>query len=117
MPFNPFKSASGSKNPDPKSSSSLTTTTFPSPETTYTLAASLLHNLHPITLAHITAADTQQFLTELYGFEPSLHWTWIALTFPSKDILSALSSSSTVPRSTRKSLQSFIKQQQSDELE
>ncbi|KAL8864849.1 MAG: hypothetical protein Q9198_009609 [Flavoplaca austrocitrina] len=117
MPFNLFKSASGSKDPDPKSSSSLTTTTFPSPELTYTLAASLLHNVHPITLAHITAADTQQFLTKLYGYEPSLHWTWIALTFPSKDILSVLSSSSAVPRSTRKSLQSFIKQQQSDELE
>ncbi|KAI4282622.1 MAG: hypothetical protein L6R38_002814 [Xanthoria sp. 2 TBL-2021] len=116
MPFNLFKSPSStSKNPS-ANSSSLTTTIFPSPETTYTIAASILHQIHTLTLPSITAADTQQFLTELYGYEPSLHWTWISLTFPSKEIFHALSSQS-LPRHTRKSLQSFVKQQQSDEIE
>ncbi|KAL8648744.1 MAG: hypothetical protein Q9226_005867 [Calogaya cf. arnoldii] len=121
MPFkNLFKSPSSSPEGASSSSSSPTTAIFPSPETTYALCASILHGLHPITLAHITAADAQQFLTELYSYDPALHWTWISLSFPLKDILHALSSSphkDTIPRATRKSLQSFIKKQQSDEME
>ncbi|KAL8785082.1 MAG: hypothetical protein Q9213_003587 [Squamulea squamosa] len=116
MPFNLFKSSSTSKRPNPTSSS--TSTIFPSPEITYSISASILLRLHPTTLASLTAADTQQFLTELYGSEPSPHWDWIACTFPLSSIDHALSHHTpSLPRSQRKALHDFCKRQQVEELE
>ncbi|KAL9000315.1 MAG: hypothetical protein Q9169_001032 [Polycauliona sp. 2 TL-2023] len=121
MPFNLFQTPSTSnKTPEPTSTSALSDTTFPSSEATYAIAAYLLSHAYTKPLRYIKAADTQQFLTEVYGCDPSLHWTWISLAFRSKDIKHAISSSphkQGIPWRTRRSLKSFIKQQQSDELE
>ncbi|KAL8736036.1 MAG: hypothetical protein Q9166_000598 [cf. Caloplaca sp. 2 TL-2023] len=115
MPLNLFKKPSTSKHPF---NSALTSDMFPSPEVTYAISASILLHLHPDRLISITAADTQQFLTELYGTEPSLHWTWIGCTFPPKDILRALEQHEpSIPRSQRKALYGFAKKQQAEELE
>ncbi|KAL8770870.1 MAG: hypothetical protein Q9209_003521 [Squamulea sp. 1 TL-2023] len=116
MPFNLFKSPSTSKRPNP--TSSLTSTIFPTPEITYAISASILLRAHTTTLESVTSADTQQFLTELYGCEPSLHWVWIACSFPLSSIDHALSHHTpSLPRSQRKALHDFCKQQQAEESE
>ncbi|KAL8713082.1 MAG: hypothetical protein Q9225_006838, partial [Loekoesia sp. 1 TL-2023] len=99
MPLNNlFKKPSESKQPV---SAALNSDIFPSPQTTYTLVLSLLLTQHYHTLLyHIQAADVQQFLTELYGYEPFLHWTWIGCTFPPAEIkrqMSYLPTSSPFP--------------------
>ncbi|KAL9603054.1 MAG: hypothetical protein Q9219_001418 [cf. Caloplaca sp. 3 TL-2023] len=82
MPLpNPFKKPlEETKSSSPPSP--LTPDIFPAPETTYWLASILLHNRHPDLFEYLREADAQQYLTEIYGCEPSLHWTWIACSFP-----------------------------------
>lgn len=100
MPFNPFKSSS-----EP---------TFPPQYITSALAAGMLKRLDPITFAKITAADTQTYLANYKGNEDSRSWSWISAIFPFEDIHDALSSfpAESLDRHTRKSLESFVKQDQ-----
>ncbi|KAL9003188.1 MAG: hypothetical protein Q9188_003930 [Gyalolechia gomerana] len=99
MPLtNPFKKPTN-HNPKPPISSTLDSSIFPQPLTTYALIRLLLlaqTPYHHNNLSHLQTADIQQLLTELYGYEPSLHWTWIGCTFSPADVkrhLSSLSSS------------------------
>ncbi len=110
MPFNLFNSPSSSKSPNGNSS-----LTFPSPEITYAISASILLRAYNHTLPSVTSDDTQEFLTKYYDSEPSSHWAWIGCTFPRKDIHDALSAHKGIPRAQRKFLQDFVKQQQAGE--
>ncbi|KAL8680372.1 MAG: hypothetical protein Q9186_003401 [Xanthomendoza sp. 1 TL-2023] len=117
MPFNLFKKPSTSTRPV---KDALNSDIFPSPEITYGLTASILRDLHPDALRYLTPADTQQFLTDLYGSEPSLHWTWIGISFPPKTVRTQLEQESLfdpMPRAQRNALYDFCKQQQSEEEE
>ncbi|KAI4239659.1 MAG: hypothetical protein LQ349_000206 [Xanthoria aureola] len=108
MPFNPFKSSSSTSKQD---------TIFPSPSITYALPAVILKRHHPITLADITAADIEKYLTGFHGLEASNHWSWISGSFSFEEIHDALSSfsSQSLPGHTKKSLEAFVKQQQTKE--
>ncbi|KAL8691127.1 MAG: hypothetical protein Q9218_003579 [Villophora microphyllina] len=119
MPFNLFKKPSVSKRPV---QDALNSTIFPSPLTTQTMVASILQRQHPSSLDRISPADVQQFLTELYGYEASLHWTWIGCTFHPDSVKRAFErlpkDHRDIPgRSQRKALIEFVQKTQSDEQE
>ncbi|KAI4120437.1 MAG: hypothetical protein LQ341_007544, partial [Variospora aurantia] len=93
---------------------------------TYTIASQLLHDLqhplsrhaHPSQFYLIANADVQQYLTELYGYEPSRHWTWLGCTFPPAEIkarLDVLPANVRPSRTNRKALVAFCERCQRDE--
>ncbi|KAL8908964.1 MAG: hypothetical protein Q9207_000540 [Kuettlingeria erythrocarpa] len=101
---------------------------FPPSSTTYALICTLfLSSCHPALRSlpsssefhHLKPIDVQQLLTEIYGFEPSLHWTWIGCTFAPASVERALGSSSSaehkLQRSQPKALTDFCKKTQADE--
>ncbi|KAL8703534.1 MAG: hypothetical protein Q9201_003291 [Fulgogasparrea decipioides] len=120
MPFTLFKTPSTSKRPPVQDA--FNSTIYPSPLTTQTIIALILERHHPSRLCHISAPDIQQFLTELYGCEPSLHWTWIGCTFSPTDVKYALENlpkdyKDKPARSQRKALIEFVKNTQAEEVE
>ncbi|KAI4189466.1 MAG: hypothetical protein LQ346_005110 [Caloplaca aetnensis] len=146
MPFNAlFRKPSTNKVPSSSSSSSssslfssssqktpiktaINSGIFPPSSTTYALICTLLlSSQHPSLRSlppssefhHLKPIDVQQVLTEIYGFEPSLHWTWIGCTFAPASVERALGSSSSaehkLQRPQRKALTDFCKKTQADE--
>ncbi|KAL8930628.1 MAG: hypothetical protein Q9208_000499 [Pyrenodesmia sp. 3 TL-2023] len=134
MPLNTlFRKPSTTKASSSSSSSqkapikaALNSNIFPSSSTTYTLIRALLlscqhpslRSLHPSSDFHqLEPIDVQQLLTEIYGFEPSLHWTWIGCTFPASAVDRGLRSleQKKLPRSQRRALVEFCTKTQADE--
>ncbi|KAL8759912.1 MAG: hypothetical protein Q9184_003472 [Pyrenodesmia sp. 2 TL-2023] len=132
MPLNAlFRKPSTTKAPSSSSSqkapikAALNSRIFPPSSTTYALVRTLLlscqhpslRSLHPSSDFHqLKPIDVQQLLTEIYGFEPSLHWTWIGCTFPPSSVDRALSSAEhNLPHSQRRALVGFCAKTRADE--
>ncbi|KAL9609691.1 MAG: hypothetical protein Q9167_005574, partial [Letrouitia subvulpina] len=111
MPFNLFNKSS-------KSTISQSPDSSPSPTTINHVATHLLRLAYPSKFSHLLPLDTNQFLTEVYGSDPSStyhHWDWIGCTFPPElvkralDTLNKAASPLALPSSYRRKLYGLAK--------